>query len=105
MSEQPRYGLGFRANDQETPHQPRPPSRESFTGTLEMTLNQHDRFDEHDFTNYQGCVFPTQAKDVTWAGGRVKTKLPWISDPQAPNNNYLIDVSYYSKNIQIDLYL
>lgn len=47
-----------------------------------------------DFTTLPGNPFPPQASDVLWPGGSVKTKLPWISDPEDPQKNILQNVSF-----------
>ena len=48
-----------------------------------------------DYTIYPGEPIPPQVKDAIWPGEFIKTKLPWISEPESPNINLLQDVSYF----------
>lgn len=38
--------------------------------------------------------FPIQSKVVMWPGGGYKTRLPWVSDPNDPEINLLLDVRH-----------
>jgi hypothetical protein len=48
-----------------------------------------------DLTSLPGSIFPPEAKEVVWPGGSVRTKLPWISDPEDGGKNLLQKVCFF----------
>ena len=48
--------------------------------------------DLKDYTDIPDCPLPVKAKDVIWPGEGIKTKLPFIADPQNPDINLLQNV-------------
>jgi hypothetical protein len=45
-----------------------------------------------DFSDIPGSVYHEESKDVIWSSYNIKTKLPWISDPDQSGRNLLENV-------------
>ena len=64
------------------------------TPILTTPLNNQEPI-QIDYTSYKDFPFPKNSKDITWPGGKIKTKLPWVDNPEKPGENLIQKVNLF----------